>query len=109
MQDLENELKNYPEGIQCPSDLVRRYCSVITEKYSRNCTESECPLFSNRYPTLFKMLNNSSIDLDILDLFLDRLEGVQEGKEELKEAEKDLASVLNERYVVPKLRETGSE
>lgn len=99
--DLEQKLATYTSSSSCPVPLIREYCDRILSGYP----VEKLPLFAERFPVLLKMLTTKNQDLSILELFLDRLEKVQDGQEDLKETEKDLAVVLNEKYVVPKLKE----
>jgi hypothetical protein len=106
MEDLENKLRCHVEGGPCPTDLIREYAERL--RRSSSLTEEHCPVFSDRYPTLFKLIRQGA-DMSLLDMFLSRLEHVQEGKKQVKDVENELASELNERYVRPKLRESGLE
>lgn len=108
MEDLETRLKACDEKKPCPNQLMRDYVDRIVHQYNRNCPAEEVPLFVERFPTLFKMLN-SDADLKMLELFLNQLGLVQSGKAELKETEQKMASVLNEEYVKPTLRSHGLE
>ena len=105
MDLLEKRLSEHSSA-ECPIELIRGYLKQIVEVMSRNCAETDCPVFADKYPVLFRMLT-ASTDVSILDTFLDKLSQIQEGKEDLKEAEKNLAKTLNEKYVTPALKEKG--
>ena len=106
MEDLERQLSSLPEGYHCPNDLIRQYKDKIIQL---KITDPEkVPIFFEKYPTVFNMIVKGG-DLSFLDLFLERIEHVQSGKEDLKEVEKQLAGVLNDKYVVPKLAEAKNE
>ena len=103
-RNLEEQLQlalNQDENT-CPCDIIRSYRDLF--KKSKNVTQEEVPVFAERFPTLFKMVSEGT-DLQMLDIFLSRLEAVQRGDKQLKETEEDLAHLLNEKYVVPKLKE----
>lgn len=102
-KELEAQLKSLPEGEPCPAEVIREYVKLLR---SGSFSEEDVPVFADRCPTLLKMIT-SGVDLSILDTFLYKLDKVKEGKQEMKEAEKDLASVLNETYVKPKLKASG--
>lgn len=109
MADLENQLRLLPppeEGGLCPTDLIRQYAKLIREQ---NIVDpGQVPVFSSRYPTIFDMICKGG-DLSLLDLFLNKIDKIKQGKEVLENTEKELANVLNDRYVVPKLAETSRQ
>lgn len=100
VQELEQRLSAIPEDAECPISLIREYKDAI--KKVGGVRESDVPIFSERYPTILKMILEVN-DLKMLDLFLDQLATVQSGNSELKAVESDLAKVLNNKYVIPKI------
>jgi hypothetical protein len=93
---------------KCPTELIRRYYSILSSS-KHPVTADNVPMFHSRFPTLFNMISAKSCDKHLLEVFLAQLENVQSGKKQLEETEKDLACILNERYVVPKLRQHGEK
>jgi hypothetical protein len=56
------------------------------------------PTFKNEYPFLFKMIINND-DLSMLDIFLDNIEDIDNGKKTLNIARNDLGQLLHDKYV----------
>ena len=96
--------------------LINKYISLIKSKMDTeefkllkktNKTEYEnrlsnfVPVFKEEYPVLFKMIINSENDndLSILDMFLDKLEAVDNGSTTLNEVRNDLGHFLHNKYV----------
>jgi hypothetical protein len=96
--------------------LINKYVSLIkskmdTEEFKHlkktNKTEYEnrlsnfVPVFKEEYPILFNMIINSENDNDltILDMFLDKLDAVDNGSTTLNEARNELGHFLHNRYV----------
>ena len=96
--------------------LINKYVSLIKSKMDTeefkllkktNKTEYEnrlsnfVPVFKEEYPVLFKMIINSENDndLSILDMFLDKLEAVDNGSSTLNEVRNDLGHFLHNKYV----------
>lgn len=103
MDDLERQLGEMPapeEGGHCPIDLIRRYRDFIVAHAVTD--PAQAPVFSGRYPALFRVISTGAPS-EVLDLFLHRMERIQQGHEDQMQVEKDLAKVLHERYVVPKI------
>lgn len=93
---------------KCPTELVRRYYSIIVSSKDV-VTADDAPIFHSRFPTLFNMITSKTCDRHLLDIFLAQLDKVQTGTKQLEDTEKDLAYILNEKYVVPKLRQHGEK
>jgi hypothetical protein len=100
-KELEEKLKQIPEDSECPIELIKEYKDALK---NGSIDESSIPVFSSRYPTLMKMIIECQ-DLNLLDLFLEKLSEIQSGNNELKAVENELAHILNDKYVVPKLKE----
>lgn len=101
-KELEEKLNKIPEDAECPISLIKEYKNLI--KKTANLDEREISVFSTRYPTMLKMILECN-DTNLLDLFLEKLADVQKGEQELKAVENDLAHILNNKYVIPKLNE----
>lgn len=60
------------------------------------------PSFKEEYPFLFRMII-SGADLEILNLFLNNMEAIDNGNKSFDEVKNDLAQVLHNKYVADKI------
>ncbi len=63
------------------------------------------PEFRDQYPSLFQMIiSGVEIDMSILDIFLNNLADIDEGKKTLDDARNEMGHMLHNKYVKDKLR-----
>lgn len=99
LSQLELTLSNVNEDDSVPTELVKRYRDILQ---ARMVPPEEVPVFYKRFPTLYRMIEGKK-DISLLDVFLQRMDAINTGKETLGAAEKGLAEILNQRYVLPQL------
>ena len=56
------------------------------------------PEFRDNYPSLFQMII-SGADLSMLDLFFDKFNSIDEGRQTLNDARNELGNLLHDKYV----------
>jgi len=56
------------------------------------------PQFREEYPFLYRMIINNN-DLTILNIYLDNLTDIDDGKKTLNEARDDLGNLLHNKYI----------
>ena len=67
------------------------------DEYFKNMSDF-VPEFKDSYPSLFQMII-SGADLSMLDLFFEKFNNIDEGKQTLNDARNDLGNILHDKYV----------
>ena len=57
------------------------------------------PKFENEYPTLFRKIIKGDDDLNMLNIFLDNLNDINDGKKTLDDVRNNLGHLLHNKYV----------
>ena len=101
-------------------DIMCKYIFIIKQKmksdefiflkehnnkeYLRKLNEF-VPEFKDQYPSLFKMIiSDVNIDLSMLDIFLNNLTDIDDGKKSLDDVRNNLGHMLHNKYVKKNLK-----
>ena len=106
MSNIKNESNNFKEMINNYVSLIKLKMDTKDCKYLKENNPDEyikmmynwLPKFSNEYPLLFKMILQDN-DLSMLDLFLDNIEDIDNGKKNINEVRNDLGLLLHNKYI----------
>ena len=96
-------------------DIMYKYIHIIKEKmksdefvflkkhhpeeYTQKLNDF-VPEFRDQYPSLFKMIiSDINIDLSMLDIFLNNLNDIDNGKKSLNDVRNNLGHMLHNKYV----------
>ncbi len=102
--EFKTLIKKYVELLQLKmnTDEMKFRKKFHFEEYTQKLAEY-VPKFYDEYPHLFKMII-SGADLEILDIFLDNITDIDNGKKTLTDARSDLGNLLHNKYVDNKLK-----
>lgn len=94
-------------------DILKEYILNIkniikTDKYQKMKKESYmdflnelhdiAPIFFKNYPTLLRMIIDDD-DLSLLDLYIDKLDNVKSGNQDINEVKQELGYYLQDKYL----------
>ena len=97
-------------------NIINQYVKLIQDKMNtdemiflnkfhqdeyQTAMEEFVPEFYNEYPSLFNMIIKGN-DLSMLDLFLNKLDDIDQGKNTLDDVRTDLGQILHNKYVANK-------
>lgn len=97
--DLNKIINNYIKILQIKMEtdemqFLKKYHQI---EYIKKLEEF-VPIFKDEYPFLFKKIINGD-NLDILNIFLNNITDIDEGKKTLNDARNELGLLLHEKYV----------
>lgn len=111
---MENFLKQTQQSQSIESkEILKNDIKLIDDFVEKNknrnnfneLVHSKFPIFSEKYPALFKKLINQDCDRNQLEFVLNRLEQVRTGTKSQHDASVEVGQVLVDNYVKPKLAE----
>lgn len=84
---------------------IKSICeSIRSSKLQPRQLFEKFPDFAEQYPTLFQACVNKSNSLEYLDHMLDMVEKIEKRTVSVENADKDVYSILNDKYVNPVLK-----
>ena len=86
-------------------DLVHEHMlQIIEDAKTMDSVDMEIKWknFIDKYPSSYKVLC-SGMDLEILEKIIEGLKGVQSGRKDMEEAEKDVGTKIAEKFIFPKI------
>ncbi len=97
--DFKSIILRYVKLLQLKSNTVEFQNLKKNDPATYNTRLGEfVPEFSEQYPSLFNMIIDGA-DMNMLNLFLDNLNDIDNGKKSLNEARNELGHILHNKYV----------
>ena len=98
--------KKIREDIKKMLDLKKKY-NRLEEKTRKEIIEKQCNFLYSNYTNIFHKVYNESIDLNLLNSFLNILKTIEDGKRDQHEASVQVGKILKQIYIDSAVREAN--